>query len=75
VNGALVAKGDEIALCETLAESDPPQCGAPRLRVDGLDLSTIATLQTSGETRWAERVQLLGHVKDHTLTVTPGSTG
>ena len=70
VNGFLVATGDEVRLCEALAESFPPQCRGDSLLVEGLDLASIDGLQDEGEVRWTdEPIQLLGSVNDGTLTV------
>ena len=51
VNGFLVASGEEVLLCEALAESFPPQCGGDSLLVEGLDLASIDGLQDEGEVR------------------------
>lgn len=74
VRGALVVVGDmRPRLCSALAESFPPQCGAPSLVVEGLDLATIESLQAEGDVRWAEDVELLGTVQSGLLTVSATS--
>ena len=69
VNGALFVSAAQVRLCSAIAESFPPQCGGDRIDVQGLDLSTIAGLQTEGGTSWAESVQLLGNVENGVLVI------
>jgi len=64
VSGALFANADgTVLLCDAIAESFPPQCGGDRIRVQGLDLSSVAGLQTEGRVSWAEGVTLFGSVE------------
>ena len=78
VNGFLVAgaEGDEeVHLCSSLAESDPPQCGEPSIHVEGLDLSTVQGLTTRNGVTWSEdAVQLLGRIGNGVLTIEEGAT-
>ena len=69
VRGALVVRGDEARLCSALAESHPPQCGSPSLRVEGLDVGEIEGLKEADGVRWAERVSLLGRIENDVLRV------
>ena len=71
VQGHLVADGEApIKLCRILLESDPPQCGEPSLRIEGLDLGAIPGLQTSESTTWSPGpVELQGTLQDGTLAV------
>ena len=73
VNGFLVsgAEGDEdVHLCSSLAESDPPQCGEPSVHVEGLDLSQVEGLTTRNGVTWSEdAIQLLGRLENGVLTV------
>jgi hypothetical protein len=70
VNGNLLASGDDVRLCYALAESFPPQCGGPSLRVEGLKLEEVDGLVTEGGVSWTDRpIQLLGTVADGVLTV------
>jgi hypothetical protein len=70
VNGNLLALGDDVRLCHALAESFPPQCGGPSLRVEGLELTEVPDLTTSDDVGWTDYVlQLSGVVEDETLTV------
>ena len=74
VRGALVLVGDQPPrLCSALAESFPPQCGGASLIVEGLDLTLVENLQTEGDVRWAEQVDLLGTVEGGVLTVSATS--
>ena len=64
VSGALFVDADgTVRLCDAIAESFPPQCGADRILVEGLDLDAIAGLQTEGDVSWAEGVTLFGSVE------------
>jgi hypothetical protein len=75
VNGNLLVEGREVRLCSALAESFPPQCGGPSLRVEGLDVAQMPNLMTAGEVSWTDRpVQLLGAVKNGILTVSGHAT-
>ena len=70
VNGSLVATVEGVRLCDVLMESYPPQCGAPYLTVEGLDLSTVEGLQEASGVSWTDfPFQLLGTVKDGVITV------
>ncbi len=70
VNGALVVAGNEVRLCSARAESFPPQCAGSSLVVQGLDLDTIAGMQSASGVSWTEgQVQVLGTVDDGILTV------
>lgn len=75
VNGGLVAKGDTVRLCSALAESYPPQCAGESLVVEGLDLSSIESLQREGDAAWTNgQIQLLGTVRDGVLQVSQNAT-
>jgi hypothetical protein len=64
VTGALFVDADGVVrLCDAIAESFPPQCGADRIVVEGLDLESVADLQTEGDVSWAEGVTLFGSVE------------
>jgi hypothetical protein len=76
VNGNLLAEGGEIRFCDALAESFPPQCAGPRLRVEGLKLEEVDGLVSEGEVAWTDRpIQLLGDVEGDTLVVSTTSLG
>lgn len=64
VAGTLFVDADgTVWLCDAIAESFPPQCGGERIVVEGLDLDTIANLETEGGLSWAEGVTLFGSVE------------
>jgi hypothetical protein len=76
VNGNLLAQGEEIRLCSALAESFPPQCGGPFLRVEGLKLAEVDGLVSEGDVSWTDRpIQLLGDVEGDKLVVSSTSVG
>jgi hypothetical protein len=70
VTGNLLVADGGARLCSALAESFPPQCGEPSLRVAGLDLGTVPGLTTNGGVSWTDHpIELRGVVSDGTLTV------
>ena len=70
VRGAVVAvQGQDIRLCDALAESFPPQCGGDSVVVKGLDLGTLEAVQTEGAVTRVEQARLLGTVESGVLTV------
>ena len=74
VRGYVVARGDVVELCSALAESFPPSCGGPSLRVEGVDLAQVDGLKREGDVAWTERdVSFLGTVQDGVLTVSKTS--
>lgn len=72
VVGFIVASGDEIKLCEALAESFPPQCGGAFVTVTSLDQVDPDDLQTEGDVTWTDfAVTIFGEMADGTLVATP----
>ena len=70
INGLLHVQNDQARLCETLAESFPPQCAGKFLEVEGLDLMTIDGLRSEGSVTWSgQPMQILGTVEGEVLTV------
>lgn len=78
VNGFIIVDDSaQVRLCAGLLESSPPQCGAPSLLVEDIDLDSIGPLNSAppvdGGIRtvsWTEQpVQLLGTVEGDVLTV------
>jgi hypothetical protein len=69
VSGALVARGDDVRLCSALAESYPPQCGQPSLRVENVDFATIdGPISEAEGVTWTEQpVTLRGEVDGEIL--------
>jgi hypothetical protein len=64
VTGTLfVDASGTVRLCDAILESFPPQCGGDRIEVEGLDVDSIATLQTEGDVSWAQGVTLFGSVE------------
>ena len=71
VRGALLVREESVRLCSALAESHPPQCGEPSLRVEGLEVGAVGGLREAEGVRWSEReISLLGTVADGALRVT-----
>jgi hypothetical protein len=63
VRGYLIEVDGEIRLCDSLAESSPPQCGGDSLLVENLDFSQYERTQTEGDVTWFdEPVEILGTV-------------
>ncbi|MDA0365476.1 MAG: hypothetical protein O3B31_00760 [Chloroflexi bacterium] len=76
VRGYVVAHGDDVRLCEALAESFPPQCGGSSLTLVGLDLSARDDLEQEGDVQWsASELKLLGEIGPGTFTVNPAASG
>lgn len=70
VSGYYVAAGDGARLCESLAESSPPQCGGASLPLElgGVDLTAETT--TEGDVSWSVApVSLEGQVVDGVFVV------
>lgn len=71
VQGFLVDNGQEARLCEVLAESFPPQCGAASVTLDSLDQIDPDDLSSEGDVTWTDRpVTVLGELSDGVLTTT-----
>ena len=63
VRGYVVSRGADVRLCSALAESYPPQCGGPSLRVLGSEHVDLGELERARGTAWTEKeVALLGDV-------------
>ena len=72
VKGFVVAVGDQVQLCEALAESFPPQCGGPSIQLDGLDQIDPDELKTEGDVSWTDlTVTVFGELSDGMLVATP----
>jgi hypothetical protein len=68
VRGSVVADDAATRLCYALAESYPPQCGRPFLRVEGLDLAALDGLSRHEGVRWTDsEVVLAGQLEDDVL--------
>jgi hypothetical protein len=77
VHGYLVITSQEARLCETLAESHPPQCGGFNLAITNPQAAaTNVILIEDGDTQWSpEVVVLLGHVAGSDFTIDTTVTG
>jgi hypothetical protein len=72
VAGFIVAVGNEIKICEALAESFPPQCGGAFVTVTDLGQVDPDSLQTAGNVMWTDySVTISGEMVDGTLVATP----
>jgi hypothetical protein len=71
VRGALHSDSGHVRLCAALAESFPPQCTAPSLRVHGVHLDSVPGLQTSPDRSilWADSVVVEGRIVDGELSI------
>ena len=69
VRGYVIVRDDEYRLCESILESDPPQCGGRSLRIEGPPRDELETL-----TDEEEQVSLLGEVDDPAIRVSESST-
>ena len=70
VRGTLLADAQGVRLCSALAESHPPQCGQPSLRVRGLDLVGISNMEQAKGVGWTKReVTLVGEVEGEVITI------
>ena len=71
VDGYLLVEHGRTRLCDALAESWPPQCGGPSLRVVSLPPEVPELEETKGgRTRWSERpVQVMGVVSGGEIAI------
>lgn len=61
----VIAPDGSARLCDALAESHPPQCGAASIALTGLPDGFLTGLRTAQGVRWTDApVQLLGRVRD-----------
>ena len=68
--GFIVATGDEVRLCEALAESFPPQCGGLSIPLSGYGEVELSGLPTEGDVTWSDfPVTLEGEVVDGVFVV------
>ncbi|MCZ7664531.1 MAG: BsuPI-related putative proteinase inhibitor [Thermoleophilia bacterium] len=54
VQGNILASGDDMRLCSGLAESYPPQCAEPALRLSGLDTGMVVGLSRPNQPGFAD---------------------
>ena len=70
VRGYVIETNDRYRLCDALLESEPPQCGEPSLRIEGI---AAADLRALFERR--EQVSLLGDLRGDTIVVADTAQG
>ena len=74
VEGFVVIDAEGARVCESLAESFPPQCGGAHLDVTNPDALTDLPLIEEGTTQWTDTyVTLAGDVNENEFTVTDTS--
>ena len=70
VAGFVVATGDDVRLCEALAESFPPQCGGLSIPIDGFGEVELEGLPSEGDVTWSDfPITLAGEVVDGVFVV------
>ena len=71
VHGYVVITSQQALLCETLAESHPPQCGGLNVTITNPEAASSAgVLIEDGDTQWSpDVVVLLGHVTGTDFTI------
>ena len=70
VRGYVIETDGGHRLCDAILESDPPQCGEPSLRVEGV---AAADLRALFDRR--EQVSLLGDLRGDTIVVADTAQG
>jgi hypothetical protein len=76
VQGFLFDDGTGARLCEALAESYPPQCGAASIPVTGYEDAITIPLSNAQGVNWSDQpVTLFGEVLDGTLVVSSNTSG
>ena len=74
VSGSLLLQlegGGPALLCDHPLDSRPPECGAPGLPVEGVEVADMPDATTAGGVAWAEEVTLEGRLIEDRLDV-PG---
>ncbi|MGH1493776.1 MAG: hypothetical protein ACRBK7_31000 [Acidimicrobiales bacterium] len=70
VSGFLVVEAGTTYLCDEIAESFPPQCGEYLIEIVGLDLATVADVQSFEDTSWTDQqITVKGNVRSGVFTV------
>jgi len=70
VRGFVLVGTDGVTrICEALAESHPPQCGRPSLKVEGANVDSLKGVQTAQGVTWTDQVTLRGTLANGVLTV------
>jgi hypothetical protein len=72
ISGFLVATEGGAQLCGVLMESYPPQCGNPKLALEGLDLASFPDLTEAGSVTWSDQtIEFTGRIAGDTFRITP----
>ena len=75
VHGYIVRTSETAQLCETLAESFPPQCGGANLTLVNGDIADNLPLVEEGDVQWSpDTVILVGTLAGNELTITSGAS-
>jgi hypothetical protein len=70
VTGTIYAEGDDVRLCDALAESYPPQCPGRFLRLEGFDLGSVQGLSRERDIVWGDQpTTVRGMLRGATLVV------
>jgi hypothetical protein len=76
VKGFVIRDGETDSLCESLAESYPPQCGGASLTIVNPEVIDDMVLVEAGEVQWSETyVTIFGYISDGDLTIDPTVKG
>jgi hypothetical protein len=76
VQGFIIRDEQSDALCESLAESYPPQCGGASLTIVNSEVIDDMALIEAGEVQWSETyVTIFGYISDGNLTIDPTVNG
>ena len=76
VRGFIVDDGVLARLCETLAESFPPQCGGASVAVPGYQAVDVGPLSQAEGVTWTDQpVVIFGELIDGTLVADPNVAG
>ena len=76
VRGYVVRTSDLAQLCETLAESHPPQCGGARLALANAEATNGLPLIEDGDVQWSpDIVILVGTLTGNKLTIDTIASG
>lgn len=76
VQGFVIVADGTSLLCDSLAESFPPQCGGDSIEITGFEQALEAPITSAQGVSWTEeRVAFLGEIVDGTFVVDPTVAG
>lgn len=76
VQGFYVSDGTEARLCESLAESFPPQCGGQSIVVSNIDVGSLGPVSSEAGVEWTDgTVVVFGEIVDGVLEVASNVSG